>query len=351
MKSKIVVSFALLLTSLSGGADAQEWAQKMFNKLNHDFGAVARGADTVYKFEVTNLYKQTMNIVGVRTSCGCTTPTIENNTIETHGKAYIVCRFNTHLNHVGQKGATVTVTFGAPYPAEVQLRVSGYIRGDVVFTPGAVEFGEVDEGQGRTQEIDVTYAGRETWEIIDVTNDNSNFEVELKETGRGRGRVGYKLLVRLNEDLPVGYVKDQLTIVTNDHRAEHQRIPLFVAGKIRPEFSVTPENLVLGKIKPGEVVTRRIVVRGKEPFKIVDVDCGDDCFEFKTDPAAKSLHFVEVKFRAAAAGEMRTPIRIITDRGNNRGATCMVSAIVAGPADGDKDVVRETAKPVLGDRR
>ena len=29
---------------------AQEWAEKMFNKLEHDFGTVARGAETVFRF-------------------------------------------------------------------------------------------------------------------------------------------------------------------------------------------------------------------------------------------------------------------------------------------------------------
>ena len=345
-----LTALATVCVIFASPAQSQEWARKMFNELKHDFGTVARGADTVYKFEITNLYKQTMHIVGVRSSCGCTTPTVENAVIDTYEKAYIVARFNTHT-HLGHKGATLTVTFGAPYPAEVQLRVQGNIRGDVVFTPGSVEFGDVDEGSQRAKEIDVSYSGRHNWEIIDVTNDNDNFEVELKETARGGGRVGYKLLVRLKGDLPVGYVKDQLTIVTNDGRSSHQKIPLYVGGRIRPEFSVTPENLVLGEVSPGQEIVRKIVVRGKKPFKIIAVECGDDCFEFKTDPTPKSLHFVEVKFRADKAGTLRAPIRILTDRGNNRGATLVASAVVAAPPASKEDLVRETAKPVVGDRR
>ena len=231
----------------------------------------------------------------------------------------------------------------------MQLRVQGNIRGDVQFTPGAVEFGEVDEGQPSEKRIDVSYTGRESWEIIDVTNDNDNFEVELQEMARGYGQVRYQLLVRLKGDLPAGYIKDQLTIVTNDGRREHQRIPLYVGGQVRPEFSVLPTNLVLGEVKPGDEIVKKLVVRGRQPFKIVDVECGNDAFEFKTDPTAKTLHFVEVKFRAGATGTMKTPIRITTDRGNNRGATCVASAIVADPAAGDS--VRETAKPVVEERR
>jgi len=328
------VGLALLVMCSAGGpAAAQEWAEKMFNKLDHDFGTVARGADTVYKFEVKNIYKQDMHITGVRSSCGCTSPTVENPIIKTHEKAYIVARFNTRT-HVGQKGATLTVSFGSPYAAEVQLHVHGNIRSDVVFNPGAIEFGEVNEGEPKEQRVVVNYAGRSTWEIVDVTNDNDNFEVELSEIERANGRVSYALLVRLKEDLPAGYVKDQLTVVTNDSRPENQRIPLFVSGHVRPEFAVTPSQLVLGEMTPGETVTKKIVVRGKEPFKIVDVDCGDDCFDFKPDnDQAKKVHFVDVTFRAGEQpGKLVTPIKIVTDR-ENRGATLTASATVVAPAD------------------
>ncbi|MCH8840311.1 MAG: DUF1573 domain-containing protein [Planctomycetes bacterium] len=203
-------------------ASAQEWAEKMFNKVEHDFGTVARGSDTVYKFEVTNLYKQTMKITRVRTSCGCTSPTVENGTIKTYEKAYIVAKFNTRT-YTGRHGATLTISFAPPYSAEVQVRVHGNIRRDVVFSPGAIAFSNVDEGEIREQTVTVSYAGRANWSIVDVTNDNDHFEVELSEISRSRGKVSYRLLVRLKDDVPAGYFKDQLTVVTNDQRAESQR--------------------------------------------------------------------------------------------------------------------------------
>jgi hypothetical protein len=322
---------AVTLAFVARSAACQEWAQKMFNKTEHDFGTVARGADTVYRFEITNLYKQDMHITGVRSSCGCTSPTVENDTIKTHEKAYIVARFNTRT-FVGQKGATLTVTFGAPYFAEVQLHVHGNIRSDVVFNPGSVEFGEVNEGAAAEQRVTVEYAGRGDWEIADVTNENDNFAVELIETARSAGRVSYTLAVKLKAGLPAGYVKDQLTVVTNDSRPENRRIPWFVNAHVRPEFSVTPELLVLGELEPGKETTKRIVVRGREPFKITDVVCGEgeeDCFEFSTDQDMRAIHFVQVKFRAGEEpGKLQTPIRILTDRGENRGATLMASATV-----------------------
>ncbi len=341
-------------TSFINQLAAQEWAEKMFSKTDHDFGTVARGADTVYRFEITNLYKQPMHITGVRSSCGCTSPTIENATIKTYEKGYIVAKFNTRT-FTGRHGATLTVSFGAPYSADVQVRVHGNIRSDVVFQPGAVLFGSVDEGATNEQLISVNYAGRANWSIVDITNDNNHFEVELQETFRGGGKVSYGLLVRLKDNMPPGYVKDQLTIITNDQRAESQRIPLFVEGRIVPEISVTPPALVLGDVASDTPITKKVFVRGKKPFKITDVSCSDNCFTFKTDDESKTIHFVEITFHPEhAQGAVKVPVRISTDRGNNRGATLVVSANVkpaTTPGDSQADagnssssVIAENAK-------
>jgi hypothetical protein len=315
-----------------GPLAAQEWAEKMFNKMEHDFGTVARGAETIYRFEITNLYKQPMKILGVRSSCGCTSPTIENNTINTYEKAYLVAKFNTHT-FVGLHGATLTVSFGAPYPAEVQVRVHGNIRGDVVFSPGAIEFGKVDEGELREQRINVSYAGRADWKIVDITNDNDYFEVEMEEAPRTSGKVNYNLIVRLKDNVPTGFIKDQLTVITNDNRADSQRIPLFVGGHVVPEISVTPETLVLGNVKAGEPVTRKVVVRGKKPFKILDVNCGDNCFSFNSDQESKELHLVEITYRPGdQPGPVKVPVTITTDRPNRNAALTVSAEVIAAPA-------------------
>jgi hypothetical protein len=325
-----ILSLGLVL--VASQATAQEWAEKMFSTMEHDFGTVARGADTVFKFEVTNLYKQDMTLTNVRSSCGCTAASIEGGpTIKTHQKAYIVAKFNTRTPpHLGRNGATLTVTFGAPYFAEIQLQVHGNIRSDVVFDPGSIDFGEITQGDAAEKKVTVDYAGRSDWEIVDVTNENDNFAVELVEKSRSAGRVSYTLGVKLNPSLPAGYVKDQLTVVTNDSRPENQRIPLIVTGHIRPEFTVMPELLVLGELAPGAEKTKKIIVRGPEPFKITDVTCGEnDCFTFKKDDDSRTIHTVEVTFRASDnPGKLQTPIRILTDRGEGRGATCIASATV-----------------------
>src|SRR5438876_4427566 len=138
-------------------AHAQDWAQAMFRELSHDFGTVAAYAKSEYRFPVTNKYKETMNIIDVRSSCGCTSPSITKQSIKTGETSEIVAVFNTH-SFRGQRSAVLTVTCGHPFPAQVQLRISGFIRGDVVLNPASVDFGRVPQGSPAERTIDVSYA-------------------------------------------------------------------------------------------------------------------------------------------------------------------------------------------------
>jgi hypothetical protein len=322
--------FALALTlvlALGSHAQSQEWAKKMFETTTHKFGTVARGSKQEYSFKLTNIYKETVHIEGVRSSCGCTTPKVKTATLNTHETGEIVVVYNTR-SFLGAKSATITVTIDKPYYAEVQLTVSGYIRSDVVFDPGVVEFGSIDAGEIGEKKIGVSYAGRDDWEIVDVRSANRHFEVELAETYRGSGRVSYDMLVRLKPDAPVGYIYDQLVIVTNDGGARNISLP--VEGQVASPMTVSPASLFLGVLKPGETVTKRLVVRSKKPFRIVHVDCSNASFVFeKPDEESKPLHFVPVVFRAGdEPGNVVQKIKIETDLGSGLCAECVATATI-----------------------
>ncbi len=121
----------------------------MFKATEHDFGTVARGSKAEYRFVFENLYMEDVHIAGVRTSCGCTTPSVENATVKTYDQGDILAHFNTPT-FLGQRAATLTVTIDKPFYAEVQLHIKGFIRNDVLVDPGSVQIGSVDQGTART---------------------------------------------------------------------------------------------------------------------------------------------------------------------------------------------------------
>ncbi len=337
MRMRIIATAAFVVACAASSCFAEAWATKMFAETKHDFGTVARGADTTYKFAAKNIYKQDVELLSVRSSCGCTSPIVEKKVLKTGEIGYVTATFNTRT-FTGIHGATLTVEMrwndnGSWLRGETQLRVDGNIRGDIVFTPGAVKFDSVDQGTKAEQKVEVTYAGRSTWKIVDVRGASEGIEVELTEKQRYSNRVAYDVLVRLKDTASAGYFNDQLVLVTNDE--ENPRIPIYVGGRIVPQISVSPESLMLGDVTQGQQISKRFIVVGKKPFKIVSFQCGDeDCFKFKTDDQSKDRHIVEITFDAKKnPGNVKEAIHIATDLGEKLQANLTAYAtVVPAPA-------------------
>lgn len=316
-------------------AAAQEWARKMFDHTSHDFGVVARGAKAEHRFTLENIYEEDVRIASIRSTCGCTATEISKRHLATWEKAEIVATLDTR-SFLGRKDSTLTVVFDRPFPAEVQLHVRSYIRSDVVVQPGAVQFGSIPQGLGAERRLTVSYAGRNDWQIERVECSNPFVEVELAEAGRTPGQVTYNLAVRLTGDAPVGYLRDQLVLVTNDRNPRAARVPVTLEGVIVSSISVSPSPLMLGVVATGQSVTRRLVVQGQEPFRITAVECDDPRFTFDVADEANSVHLVSITFTAGAeAGQINSTLRLATDLDGDGGPEAAVQAMIV-PAQADR---------------
>ena len=325
------IALSLIGTSLlCGVATAQEWANKMFAVQAHDFGTVARGAKAEFDFVVTNIYGEDIHLASVRSSCGCTTPQITQPLLRPDERGAVRATFNTD-RFTGKRGATLTLTIDRPYPAEVQLRIDGYIRTDVMFTPGSVQLGAVEQGTPVLQKVALNFSGRSDWQAVEVRSANPHLKATLTETGRVYGQVNYELAVQLDKNAPAGYIKDQLVVVTNDPQGV--QIPLAVEGRVVASLTVNPTTLFLGVVQPGQKVIKQFVVQGKQPFRIKSITCSDPGFTFSSDDAEKTLHIIPVSFVAGGeSGNIMRSIRIVTSLGDSSlefSATAVVARGVA----------------------
>ncbi|MBN2577736.1 MAG: DUF1573 domain-containing protein [Pirellulales bacterium] len=309
-----------LLTAAVGlPASAQEWARKMFQENSHDFGTVARSAKAEYRFVFENIYLEDVHVAGVRTSCSCTSPTVENPTVKTYEKGAILAHFNTNT-FLGQHGATLTVTIDKPYYAQVQLHVKGNIRSDVLVEPGSVQFGTVEQGTAWQQYATVNYqGGNPQWKITGVKSLNPHVKPQIVETSRNYGQATYKLNVVVDRQTPPGYLNEPVLLTTND--PQNPQIPVLVEGRIESGVSVSPATLFMGVVQPGQKVTKQLIVKSKKPFKILSITCDDKSFEL-TLPAgekAKPVHVIPITFVAGAdPGRVVKTIRILTDQGTKQ---------------------------------
>ncbi|MDA7950597.1 MAG: DUF1573 domain-containing protein [Pirellulaceae bacterium] len=316
----------ILVFFVTNGSNAfgQDWAQKLFKVTRHDFGTVAKGSDAVYQFNIKNIYKEEIHVASVRSSCGCTTATIINDTIKSLETGAIQAKFNT-ISFLGPKSATITVVIDRPYYAEVQLDVSGNIRGDIALNPGAIRFGSIDQGESATKQLIVSYAGPTTWKIQDVRSGNADIEVRVKEEERANRSVKYLLEVTLKETAKAGFVKDQLILVTNDRRGA--TFPVHFTAEVVPAIAASPTSLFLGNLKPGDKVTKKIIVKGKEPFKVTNLSSKLKGLEFQIPETSKKLHILSVSFTAEEEGEFSEQIEIETDQEGTK-VGCLASVTV-----------------------
>lgn len=326
------VSSAALILSLSiltQSGQGSDWASDLFESRSHNFGTVARAAKTEHVFEFENRTDREIRISHVRASCGCTTPIVPQKSIPAGEKGQVVARFNT-ASFVGQRGATLTVVFDRPNYREVQLRVDGYVRRDVVCNPGSLDFGKTDQAQSVTREIDIQYAGRNDWAINEIQSDVPGLELELKETRRQGGRVGYSLVATWNAQA-TGYLQSNVVLQTNDRL--RPTIPLSVTGQSVSTLQISPANLYLGEVAPGETVQKRVIVRANDEFQLTGVRCEDQRVQCEYKEDAKSIQMIELTFVANdQPGPFQMEVIVETNASQNATARLVVSGMINSTA-------------------
>lgn len=323
-----IVFFLFLVSAAVAPADllAQDWATKMFSSTSHDFRAVARGAKVEHHFEFENIYQEDVHVAAVRSSCGCTTPSVTQSTVKSRQKSAIVAKFNTS-SFTGPKSATITVVLDRPFYAEVQLNVTGVIRTDVVFDPPEADFGEIKEGDTKEIKLSVTRFNRSDWQITDVRSHCSDMQVKISDPMRSNRSVKYDLVLQVKDSMPVGEIHEQLTLITNDQQSP--TVEMCIAGKVRPSLSVNPAAVSMGTVKQDGEFERRLVVRGEQPFAIAEVLCSDERFSFTPPEGQKKVHFLPLKFSAdEKAGPIAQNVRIVSDLPHDRYTELLVTGNV-----------------------
>lgn len=291
----------------------QDWANKMFNGFDHDFGLVARGARPIHKFTITNSYKEQLRILGVTSSCGCTTATLSKNTIDSEETIELICQFNSDVGP-GFKQATVRVRFAEPFPAEVQVVVKGTIRNDVMLEPAQLDFGTFSAGKSPQITTTITQFGNPNWSIVDVRSLYPHVGVALAQQYRGQDKVVYNLTANIKESAPSDRIQDELILLVSSdggRTTTQMRVPF--TGKVSAPLTVNPEVLSLSDVQAGEEVVRRVILKGAQEFRLVDVTCEDQDFTVRADGKSKKVHFVEIVFKGNTAGNHDADLNFITD--------------------------------------
>jgi hypothetical protein len=277
---------------------------------SHDFGSVPRGAQLFHRFTITNIYAVRMEITGVKSGCGCVSATAAKRVLEPRESTTIDVNMDAR-RFTGAKTVGIRVTVGPEYTSSAELKVTANSRADIVFNPGQVSFGAVTLGQAATQTIDVEYAGVLNWQVSEVIAKDAPVDVTIKELYRRPGQVGYQLQVTLRPDAPVGNLKHDLFLKTNDPASP--LVPVLVEATVQSAVTVSPSRLSLGVVKKGEPLVRRVVVRSAKAFQVLDVAGAGGDITVEKSATASPVQTVTFKCKFDNPGAFKRELKIKTD--------------------------------------
>ena len=306
LRKKLVLTglLGVMFLALPGYGFAQSWADNMFEIKSHNFGSVPLKSDTQFEFVFTNKLKQDVQINSVNTSCHCTDVSYSKKVVKSGEQGAIIAKVNTSGQLKGKRGATLTVIFDKPTRAVVQLEVSVYIRPDVVLDPGSIDFGVVGEGKTLSKTVTLQYAGNPNWSLvkpIERANNNQFITAtatEVKTPGRS-DLITYKIVVTLNGKAVPGDVREILRFKTNEGtdaqgKKKTSIIELPVSAFVMDTLVVKPSPFQFGLIRPGETLTKYVVLQSAQPFHVRDARSNDPRFILYWSDQKSRVHIVAV---------------------------------------------------------
>jgi hypothetical protein len=301
-------------------AAGDRWADSLFHEAGHDFGPVPRGAQVRHDFTFTNTTGETLTVSDIRASCGCTTGRVLNPTIEPGQTGTIEARMDTR-NFVGVKSTSLIVTLytSGGRHAEVRLGVRSNILSDIVLNPGWLDFGVLPQGQTSRLAMTIDRYGAPDWKVLRLMASrrlSETIDATINESYRDSSEVGYTLTVVVKPSAPVGPVREEIKISTND--AETPIVTVLVTAEIRGALSASPSLLSLGQVSTGAPPVRgRFLIRAARPFSIQSIEGAGEGFELEaSEGAPKPLQVVNLTFhpdRSSTQGEIRRSFQVITD--------------------------------------
>jgi hypothetical protein len=314
----------------TASAPAQNWVASVFPERAYDFGTVARGSKIRHAFKVVNTTAQDIHISDWRTKCGCTDVRVGARQIPPGTQTVVEATIDTS-RFQGYKASGLTLVLDRPQYREVDLNLTCFIRNDVLLNPGQVDFGVVTRKSKPTVTLTLSYLGGQTdWAVTKMETIKPLVSAHLRELERSPGSaLQYQLTVTLDPAAPSGYFKDEITLLTNDPSSP--KIPITVSANVQAAVTVSPSILVIGRVQPGQVVKKTILVRSSQPFKVTEIDAKAGEIEASgVSDAARALHSVTLTFSAPKqVGSYNGTVEISTDLKDEPPAKLSVFATIA----------------------
>jgi len=272
-------------------------AKIKFEKDFHDFGDIDKGEKVSVDFPFTNVGDADLEILDVKTSCGCTSAKPSKDSFKPGEKGVIPVTFDSE-RFSGKIKKTITVMSNSVENGTASLSIEGNIVSEVNIKPQMVSLFNIKRSEASTSEIMIDTSRMDKLEVSDVKTDLDFMKLEINQ--KSPKEVIIKAVVDgkvAPKDTPS--FRGYLDIKTNSKKRPEIKIPVNI--KFEEPVRYLPRFISFFGTKPGQ--SREVVV--------TLTPAGDG--EFNITEASSSLAFVEVKPMEGEAKEKKFNV-VLSDK-------------------------------------
>ena len=258
------------------GAVFKQQPKIEFESYEHEFGLIFDDQRQEHEFVFHNNGDQELEILNVKTTCGCTSAPLTKMKYAPGETGVITVKFNP-ARKKGKTQQRITVRSTDPERPEVTLVIYADVKRRIIIEPPVLSFVQTERGEPMTKTI--TVAGRgEDFKINEITFATPDlFAAEIVGEGEvveieGEMRRRYEVNLTLVDGAPVGRHTTRMDFKTNDPAATD--IGTTISAQVSGELIATPTRLQLRNLEPGGPYTAqlRISHRARKPFHVAEVE-------------------------------------------------------------------------------
>jgi hypothetical protein len=227
LKSCLVL-FIILLTAMFTSAQKGEpsRAKISFSETMWDFGYVPKTGKVSHTYLVKNIGEDTLIIVKVRTSCGCTTAPLSKQRIAPHETAEMKVIFDPRKIKIGETTKRLQVISNDPNNpfADVQFTAKiGRSNSLVKLTPTEINFDTVAQGTEDVRTIENISGEKLSMELIEVPGET--IQLDLENTSLKPGE-SVQINLKLKNEATSGNFHTSLTLDFEGSKIARVSIPI-----------------------------------------------------------------------------------------------------------------------------
>lgn len=273
-----------------------------------NFGEADSTQVVEHTFVIENTGTSELEILHVRSSCGCTIGNLSASHIPPGGKSELLARLNLR-GRSGPQRHTITLETNDPEQNRFQLRIAGTAATELEVRPERVFFGPITPGENPEQEVTIISRAGRPIQITGVDSDSEHFTAEVEPFERDGS---YRVRIR-PRNLPPGMSHGNIRLATTSRSRPHINIP--VTADVVGALAVAPTKIALRPLGDGQTVTRYVVVRpGRvRSFELVNVEPPDPSIAVHVSPMPPHGYRIQLSNITPHTGLHGTHIRIETD--------------------------------------